>query len=344
MDTLDKLKKLRTEALEKIKQADKLAELHTLESNFIGKKSDLSEVLRTLKDLPAEQKGPVGKAANGLRSELEQVLAEKSAKLKYAEVTAQLGSETMDLTLPSLPNKMANLHPITKERELIEDIFQRMGFSVHDPYLIDDEYHNFTSLNIPEGHPARDMWDTIRIDDNLVLITHTSSMQNRIISGGKPPIRAIVPGKCFRNEATDATHEHSFFQLEGVYVDKDIKLADMIGTLAEFLKQYFGHDIPLKIQPTYFPFVEPGLEVMMPRPTANKQKTDVEFNPETTDWMEVIPCGPIHPFVLKEAGVDPEVYSGFAWGLGLERLIMIKKQIDDVRTFHCGRLDFINQF
>jgi phenylalanyl-tRNA synthetase alpha chain len=344
MDTLDKLKKLRTDALAEIKQAETVADLRNIESKYLGKKSDLNEVLRTLKDLPAEQKGQVGKSANSLRVELETVAAEKTAKLKYAETSAKLASETMDLTLPSLPAIPGNLHPITKERELIEDIFQRMGFTVHDPYLIDDEYHNFTSLNIPEGHPARDMWDTIRIDDNLVLITHTSSMQNRIISSSKPPIRAIVPGKCFRNEATDATHEHSFFQLEGVYVDKDIKLADMIGTLAEFLKQYFGHDIPLKIQPTFFPFVEPGLEVMMPRPKAGKQPNSVEFNPETTDWMEVIPCGPIHPYVLKEAGVDPAVYSGFAWGLGLERLIMIKKQIDDVRNFHSGRLDFINQF
>lgn len=343
MATTD-LKSIRTDATAEIKQAATSSELTQISSKYLGKNSGLGEVLRGLKDLPAEEKSNVGKAANDLRSELESLISDKQLKLKQAEMSEKLSKETLDLTLPGLPNKLGNLHPITKEREIIEDIFQRMGFSVHEPYLIDDEYHNFTSLNIPEGHPARDMWDTIRINDNLVMITHTSSMQNRIISGSKPPIRAIVPGKCFRNEATDATHEHSFFQLEGVYVDKDIKLADMIGTLAEFLKQYFGREIPLKIQPTFFPFVEPGLEVMMPRPKLNRAQTDVEFNPETTDWMEVIPCGPIHPFVLKEAGVDPDTYSGFAWGLGVERLIMIKNQIDDVRNFHSGRLDFINQF
>lgn len=344
MNSSSELQKLQKSALAEIESAKTSAELLSAQNKHVGKKSPLSEVLSGLKDLASEERQVVGKLANEVRKEIEAAIAGKLTDLKTQELSAQLEKEKLDLTLPSLGTQLGMLHPITKEREYIEDIFQRMGFTVHEPFMIDDEYHTFGSLNIPEGHPARDMWDTIFVDNDNLLITHTSSMQNRIISSTKPPIRAIVPGKCFRNEATDATHEHSFFQIEGVYVDKQIKLADMIGTLSEFLNQYFGREVPLKIQPTFFPFVEPGLEIMMPKPKLDKKSDEVVFDPLTTDWLEVIPCGPIHPNVLKEAGVDPEVYSGFAWGLGLERLIMIKRQINDVRYFHSGRLDFTNQF
>lgn len=345
MDHTTQLQKLKQEAISAINDSPNSKQLEQIGVRFLGRKSKLTGILRNLKDIDPESRKQVGSLANSIRQELTSKIEVKLAKHKLAELSASIQSDKLDLGLPAIPSLPAKVHPITTERAIIEDIFQRMGFTVHQPYLIDDEYHNFTSLNIPEGHPARDMWDTIRVDENLVMITHTSSMQNRLISQVKEsgkPVRAIVPGKCFRNEATDATHEHSFFQIEGVYVDKGIKLSDMIGTLSEFLNQYFQREVPLKIQPTFFPFVEPGLEIMMPKPGTGS--AEAEFDPETTDWMEVIPCGPIHPNVLKEAGVDPEVYSGFAWGLGLERLIMIKKQINDLRYFHSGRIDFVNQF
>lgn len=344
MDTQSTLQKIRREAQAAINAAKTVGEVEALQNSILGKKSELQDILTNLKSLPEDQKKVIGKEANVLKVQLSEQITAKLEKFRDAEFNEKLSSETMDLGLPAIGNPNGLLHPVTKELQLITSIFQRMGFMVVEPKMIDDEYNTFTALNIPEGHPARDMWDTIFVEDGKLLITHTSSMQNRIISGNELPVRAVVPGKCFRNEATDATHEHSFYQLEGVYVDKNIKLTDLIGTLSEFLNQYFEREVPLKIQPTFFPFVEPGLEIMMPRPTEANMNRQGEFNPETTDWMEVIPCGPIHPNVLKEAGVDSEIYSGFAWGLGLERLIMIKRQINDLRYFHSGRIDFLNQF
>jgi phenylalanyl-tRNA synthetase alpha chain len=323
------LQKIKTEGLNQIKSAGTAAELEQIQAEILGRKSELTNVLRGLKDLKEEVRGEMGKLANQTRQELEQELSIKLLKLKQDEFAKLTKSDRLDASIPGSSPKAGNLHPITRERFIVEEIFQNMGFEVHEPFMIDDDYHTFTSLNIPEGHPARDMWDTIRLKDNNVLITHTSSMQNRIISSSEPPIRAIVPGKCFRNEATDATHEHSFNQVEGIYVDKGIKLSDMLGTLSEFLRQYFGREMKIKVQPTYFPFVEPGMEIM------------IDYFGR---WLEVIPCGMIHPYVIKEAGLDPEIYSGFAWGAGLDRLAMIKYEIDDIRLLHSGRIDFISQF
>lgn len=336
--TLDKLAELQKQAKAELPEAKTAQQLEELNTKYLGRKSQLTEILRSVKDLPAEERGEVGRAANQMRNELEQLISVRLEQQKRAEFDAQIAEEKIDVTIPGIGTNRGYLHPITKERQIVEDIFMGMGFEVAEPMLIDNDYYNFTALNIPEGHPARDMWDTIRVDGDNVLITHTSSMQNRIISSKKTPIRTIVPGKCFRNEATDATHEHSFNQVEGIYVDKGIKVSDMLGTLTEFLRQYFGREIRTKIQPTYFPFVEPGLEIMIDHQVG-------EYDPDAEpNWLEVIPCGMIHPFVLKEAGLDPEVYSGFAWGAGLDRLAMIKYQIEDIRLFHSGRIDFISQF
>ncbi|MBL8015019.1 MAG: phenylalanine--tRNA ligase subunit alpha [Candidatus Doudnabacteria bacterium] len=338
---LDTTKKQLASDLNSAKQS---TDVEKLREQYLGKSSPIQKALQNLKELPAEERKAAGGKLNQLKQELETQINDKLTALREAEYNSRLAGESLDLDLPPLAASQGYLHPVTQELERIVDIFQRMGFSVQEPFMVDDEYNTFTALNIPEGHPARDMWDTIYLEDDNLLITHTSSMQNRVMSSKQPPIRTIVPGKCFRNEATDATHEHSFYQLEGIYVDKNIKLSDLIGTLSEFLNQYFETKVPIKIQPTFFPFVEPALEIMMPRPKLGG-KLDLEnFNPETTDWLEVIPCGPIHPNVLKEAGIDATKYSGFAWGMGLERLIMIKRQINDLRYFHSGRIDFLNQF
>ncbi len=346
MDIIEQLRKISTEALEYLHSASTAKMVTKCQSKYLGRKSELALIAQGIGKLAGDERRKAGIELNKVREELTAKIGSKLTELSTKELEAELKSDILDLSLPPLGTKPGKLHPISQELIIISDIFSRMGFEIHEPYLIDDEYHNFTAVNIPEGHPAKDMWDTVKLEDNLVMITHTSSMQNRILSQKQFPIRAIVPGKCFRNEATDATHEHSFFQIEGICVDQNIKLPDLIGTLSTFLKAYFGYNVPLKIQPTYFPFVEPGLEIMMPRPQPGKKPitADTAYDPLEVDWMEVIPCGMIHPNVLTAAGIDPEAYSGFAWGLGLERLVMIKKQIPDLRYFHSGRLDFLRQF
>jgi len=216
-----------------------------------------------------------------------------------------------------------------------------MGFEIYTPFEIDDDYHNFTSLNMPEGHPARDAWDTFWTEDEHILITHTSSMQNRILKSANPPIRAIVPGKCFRNEATDARHEHTFYQVEGVYVDKGITMRDMLGTLQTYFEAFFEQSIKVKFMPDFFPFVEPGGQMALTCVLCKGEGCKVCKH---TGWLEILGCGMIHPNVLKEAGIDPEQYTGFAWGFGLERLIMLKANVQDIRLFHSGDLRFIKQF
>jgi phenylalanyl-tRNA synthetase alpha chain len=332
------IQELQKAAIAAIDAAGSSAAVSEAEKSYLGKEGKLSLLLKGIKDLSAEEKTTVGKAANAARIEIQERVLVRIKALRAQELSELAGKAYLDTSVPALGKNMGHLHPLTSEMFRIVDIFRDMGFEVMEPYMIDDDYHTFTSLNIPAGHPARDMWDTIRTADDQVLITHTSAMQNRIIKGREAPIRAIVPGKCFRNEATDSTHEHSFFQVEGIYVDKGIKVSDLLGTLYTFLSTYFGTDVKTKIQPTFFPFVEPGLEIMIDMSAITGEKNG------ESQWLEVIPCGMIHPFVLQEAGLDPNVYSGFAWGAGIDRLAILKNQIDDIRLFHSGRIDFINQF
>jgi len=223
----------------------------------------------------------------------------------------------------------------------IGDIFQLMGFEVFEPFDVDDDYHNFESVNIPKGHPARDIWDTFWTEDGFSPIPHTSSMQNRVLKSRKPPVRAVVIGHTFRNERTDPRHEHTLFQCEGVYVDKGITLQDMIGTLKYFFEQIFKKEIKVKVDPDYFPFVEPGNGMALSCTICDMKGCRVC---KGTGWLEILGCGMIHPNVLKEGGVDPNMYSGFAWGFGIDRLVMLRDKIEDVRHFHSGDLRFIQQF
>lgn len=341
---LTEIGKVERDGLSRLDSATTTQELQQIKQELWGKTSVLPQMMSKLKDLSPEERKQAGSKLNQAQQNLEKKFLSRIEELELAEINNTIQSEFLDITLPGIPAKAAKLHPHTQERIRIEEIFQQMGFTVRDPYLVDSDYNNFVALNIPDGHPARDMWDTLRISEQLALIVHTSSMQNRILSSQEPPIRAIVPGKTFRNEATDARHEHSFFQVEGIYVDRGIKLSDLLGTIQTFLNNYFGKEMPIKVQPTYFPFVEPGLEIMMECPVCEGRKEKGCAGCSGSGWMEVIPCGMIHPFVLKEAGLDPNVYSGFAWGFGLDRLIMIKNNIKDVRLFHSGRLDFLEQF
>jgi phenylalanyl-tRNA synthetase alpha chain len=337
------LEQLLQQALSEARNLSTTEEIQLYEQKYLGRKSQLNESLRQVKDLDPEVRKAVGQKGNDVKQRISEEISKLTKVIADKEYQTKLATEKLDVTGSTHRYIPGSLHPLTKERQIIEDIFLSMGFMVHEPMMIDDEYHNFTSLNIPENHPAKDMWDTIWTEDNQYLITHTSSMQNRIIRNSNPPIRAIVPGKCFRNEATDRTHEHTFNQVEGIYVDKGIKLSDLLGVLRAFLNRYFESEIEVKIQPTFFPFVEPGIEIMM-NYSFFAHRLGIEGGELNNKWIEVIPCGPIHPKVIAEAGLDPEVYSGFAWGMGLDRLALLKYAIDDIRLFHSGKLDFIKQF
>jgi len=306
----------------------------------------LTALYTELRTLPNEQKAAFGKGLNELKLEVVGWIDQQ------ADVTEQLNP--IDVTAPFdinaatpklLPTENGSKHPLMVELECISDIAYRMGFNVEESRLIDDDYHMFESLNFPEGHPARDDYDTFTTTEGLIAPAHTSTMQNRVLRKYKAnldkaePIAVLMPDRVFRNEDLDATHEHTFYQYEGVYVGKGITVGNLIATLKALLGEYFGEDLKAKIQPFYFPFTEPSFEFAIERPAA-LQKGDTEAD----QWLELLGCGMIHPNVLKGAGIDPTIYTGFAWGGGIERLVMIKYGIEDIRHFESGKLEFLRQF
>jgi phenylalanyl-tRNA synthetase alpha chain len=307
----------------------------------ILKSSELKELLSSIKHQPIDQRADYGKAVNQLKQRLADLASQKTSSTEELEPVDL--SAPYDLNVPKdrrprlLGPEQGAVHPITQELNKIKDIFIRMGFTVHDSRQIDNDYNMFEALNFPIDHPARDDYDTFTTEEGLVLPAHTSTMQNRILSKIKPPIRAVIPGRVFRNEDVDVTHEHTFYQVEGLLVDKDINLGHMLGTLKTFLESYFEQKIEYKTQPFYFPFVEPGLEYLIKMPKVLNTSSDEQ-------WLEILGCGMIHPNVLKEAGVDSNQYSGFAWGMGLDRMVMLKYGIDDIRHFHSSRLEFLSKF
>lgn len=314
-----------------------------LDKSTILRSPDLRDLYQQVKKLPLNQRAAFGKEVNKLKVELAMWVEEWQTK----QSREKKGS--LDLTAPYAPNTAPNQrpaiftsgdgskHPITAEIELICGIFSDTGFDIEDSRTLDDEYHMFDSLNFPKNHPARDEYDTFITDDGLILPAHTSTMQNRIYRRNNLPIHSVIPGRVFRNEDIDSTHEHTFHQIEGVVVDKGVTLGDMFGTLKVFLEAYFSQKINYRVQPFYFPFVEPGLEFLIQTPKALADKVGSE-------WMEILGCGMIHPQVLLEGKIDPEVYQGFAWGGGIERLVMLKYGIDDIRLFMSGNIDFLKQF
>lgn len=307
-----------------------------------------------LKTLPVEQKATYGQAVNELRRELEASLAAKTDEteaLPAIDVTAPMDANAEKPTL--LPSETGSQHPLMTELTSVLDIFYRMGFTAVESREIDDDYHMFSALNFPEGHPARDDYDTFmtsQTDANgkpLIAPAHTSSMQNRVLQAHRAsleagePIAVVIPGRVFRNEDLDARHEHTFYQLEGVYVGKGVHAGMLIATLKTFLQEYYGKELQIKTQPFYFPFTEPSFEFALSCPFCDRAGCNICSQ---SGWIELLGCGMIHPNVLREAGIDPEVYTGFAWGGGIERLVMMKNGIEDVRHFEAGRLDFLRQF
>lgn len=311
----------------------------------ILKDERLKNLLSSIKDQPASERAGFGQAVNELRVQLQQLVQTSedeavSAQLSPVDVTAPVDlNVVVEDFSPLFGPEVGGIHPVSRELDRIKDIFLRMGFSVEQSRLLDDDYHMFSSLNFPADHPARDEYDTFMTEEGFILPAHTSTMQNRVLKNSTPPIAAVIPGRTFRNEDVDATHEHTFHQVEGVFVDKGVALSDMLGTIQMFLESYFEEKIEFKTQPFYFPFVEPGLEYLIKMPQSLKKPGQNQ-----DEWLEIMGCGMIHPNVLREGGVDPEQYSGFAWGMGVERLVMLKYGIEDVRHFMSGRLDFLELF
>ena len=317
--------------------------------NTILRSVELKSLFDQLKSLSPEEKGMFGKQINELRQELEKLLSEVTVEEDTKEpidVTAPWDVNVHSLNLSKIltPEK-GSVHPLMSELEIILDIYYRMGFLAIESRQIDDDYHMFESLNFPEGHPARDDYDTFMTDDGFIAPAHTSTMQNRVLKQYKEnldkdePIAVVIPGRVYRNEDIDVTHEHTFYQIEGVYVDKNINVGNLVAVLRTFMSEYFGQELKAKIQPFYFPFTEPSFEFAIERPEALRKG-----NTEADLWLELLGCGMIHPNVLKEAGIDSNIYTGFAWGGGLERLVLMKYGIEDIRHFESGKLDFLRQF
>lgn len=320
---------------------------------------ELKALFDEIKTLPAEERGAFGKEANELRQELTQVVAdaaaaEESAAIIPIDVTAPFDLNVNPALRPKvLPSNQGSVHPLMTELQTVLDIFYRMGFTAMESRELDDEYHMFTSLNFPAGHPARDHYDTfmtVQTDasgNKLIAPAHTSIMQNRILRQYGPqleqgqPIAVVIPGRTFRNEDLDARHEHTFHQFEGVYVGKGIHAGNLLATFKTFLSEYYQQDIEIKSQPFYFPFTEPSFELALSCPFCQKQGCHVC---SYSGWIELLGMGMMHPNVLREGGIDPTVYTGFAWGCGLERLIMMKYGIEDIRHIESGKLDFLRQF
>lgn len=320
----------------------------------ILKATELRALYAQIPTLPAEERAAFGQEINALRQELEALVAghqELAESLPPIDVTAP---QDANAPLPQLlPSNLGSKHPLMEELENVLDIFYRMGFTAVESREIDDDYHMFGSLNFPEGHPARDDYDTFMTTQTdkdgkpFIAPAHTSTMQNRVLRAnidnlkqGKP-IAAVIPGRVFRNEDLDARHEHTFYQLEGVYVDKGVHAGNLIATLKTFLQAYYGKELQVKTQPFYFPFTEPSFEFALSCPFCDGKGCHICSQ---AGWIELLGCGMIHPNVLKEAGIDPEVYTGFAWGGGIERLVMMKYGIEDIRHFESGKLDFLRQF
>jgi phenylalanyl-tRNA synthetase alpha chain len=315
----------------------------------ILKSVELRALFDGIREVVPEERGAYGKAVNELKLEVHswiESIVESAENIEPIDVTAPWGINTPSDKRPNFFSaEQGSQHPLTTEIEYICDIYQRMGFVVEESREIDDDFHMFESLNFPEDHPARDDYDTFMTDEGLVAPAHTSTMQNRILQKYKSnldngePIAAVVPDRVFRNEDLDATHEHTFYQIEGVYVGKNVTVGNLIATLGAFMNEYFGQELKTKLQPFYFPFTEPSFEFAIERPDVLKKD-----NSEEQKWLELLGCGMIHPNVLKAAGIDPEVYTGFAWGNGIERMVMMKHGIEDVRHFESANLKFLRQF
>ncbi|MBQ9938072.1 MAG: phenylalanine--tRNA ligase subunit alpha [Oscillospiraceae bacterium] len=339
---LTKIEALRAQLNELLEKAESSAELDKAKVEFLGKKGAITELMTSLKELkdPMEKKN-AGQQINLLKKEVEERLAARADELVKLEEQRQIeAGPRYDFTVPAKSGQ-GSLHPITIVQNELEEIFASMGFTIEDYDEIVDEYHNFEALNIPGHHPARDMQDTYYLSNGQLLKTHTSAAQNAIMRKYGAPLRAIFPGRCFRNEATDACHENTFFQMEGIMIDEDISISNLIYFMKTMLSEVFERDINVRLRPGFFPFVEPGFELDISCLICGGEGCPTCKN---SGWLELCPCGMIHPNVLTAGGIDPEKYTGFAFGLGLTRLAMMKNGIKDIRVLNSGNLKALSQF
>ena len=323
------LAELREEATKAIAAADTLEQLEQLRVNYLGKKGQLSQVLRGMGKLAAEDRPHIGAIANDVKEALQENLEQKRTELSTAQIQAQLEAETLDVTMPAVYRPQGRLHPLNSTIDQILDIFVGLGYTVAQGPEMETDYYNFEALNTPPDHPARDMQDTFYLPDGNLLRTQTSSVQIRYMEANDPPIRVVSPGRVYRRDTVDATHSAVFHQIELLAVDEGLTFSDLKGTVKEFLQQIFGEELELRFRASYFPFTEPSAEV------------DVRWKGK---WLEVGGCGMVDPNVLKAVGYDPEIYTGFAAGFGAERFALVLHQIDDIRRFYSSDLRFLQQF
>ena len=337
----ERLIKLKENALAKINEADSLDKLNDIRVAFLGKKGELTEILKGMKDIPAEERPKVGQIVNETRSAIESVLEEAKASLASKALEAKLKSEVIDVTLPAKKTNVGHSHPNALALEEVKKIFIGMGYEVVEGPEVEYDYYNFEALNIPANHPAKDEQDTFYIDDKVLLRTQTSSVQVHEMERGKLPIKMISPGRVYRADEVDATHSPCFHQVEGMVIDENITFADLKGTLAEFAKQLFGPETKVKFRPHHFPFTEPSAEMDVSCFKCGGKGCRMC---KGEGWIEILGCGMIHPHVFEMSGIDKDKYTGFAFGIGLERIALLKYEIDDMRLLYENDERFLKQF
>ena len=333
------LARIRTEALEQLQAPN--ADMEQIKIKYLGKKGELTAVLRGMGALTAEERPVIGQLANEVRADIEAALAEKVQQAQAKALEEKLKAERLDVTMPGKAPEVGHIHPLTQVQRELENIFIGMGFSIVEGPEVELDYYNFQALNIPENHPARDTQDTFYIAENVLLRSQTSPVQVRTMEHQKPPIRIISPGRVYRSDALDATHSPLFHQLEGLVVDKGITMGDLKGTLEIFAKKLFGERTQIRFRPHHFPFTEPSAEVDVSCFVCGGKGCRLC---KGEGWIEILGAGMVHPFVLSNCGIDPEEYSGFAFGLGLERIAMTRYGIDDIRLFYENDERFLKQF
>ncbi len=337
-EQLEQIKKI---ALAQLSQVTDKAELENIRVKYLGKKGELTAILRGTGKLSAEERPVVGKIANEVREEIESAIDTKVVAIRSAEKTEKLNSEVIDISMPGKKQTMGKKHPLSLTLDQVNDIFLSMGFSIEEGPEVEFDHYNFEALNIPKDHPARGEQDTFYINDNIVLRTQTSPIQIRTMENQKPPIKMIAPGKVYRSDAVDATHSPIFYQIEGLVVAENITFGDLKGTLEMFIQKMFGDDMKVKFRPHHFPFTEPSAEMDATCFVCGGKGCKVC---KGSGWIEIVGCGMVHPQVLRNCGIDPEKYSGFAFGFGLDRIVMLKYGIEDIRLLYESDMRFLNQF
>lgn len=343
MELKDKLQALKEEAVQKVQSISEKKELQDIKVSYLGKKGVITGLMKEMKSLPNEEKPKFGQLVNDARQTVEKAIAEVEEKIQRELINRKLASETVDITLPGKALTSGASHPLNRIVEDIEDLFVGLGYEVVEGYEVESDYYNFEALNLPKSHPARDMQDSFYISEEVLMRTHTSPVQARTLESrkGKGPVKIICPGKVYRRDSDDATHSHQFTQIEGLVVDENIKMSDLKGTLEYFAKKMFGEDREIRLRPSFFPFTEPSVEVDISCFKCKGKGCNVC---KGTGWIEILGAGMVHPNVLEMAGFDSKKYSGFAFGMGPDRIAMLKYGIEDIRHFYTNDLRFVTQF